>query len=601
MARVADQFSIETRRGLLFAAAYALCAFASLAFTLNTAGIAYIWPASGIAMAAMLLLERQGRQVAIAGIAIASFASNYVFGSSFVASAGFTLANVTEAVVAALIVGRTPGEAIRLDSASRMGRLGAASVIAAMVSGAVATPFAHDIARSAFFASWSSTVMLGMLVIGPLTIALVQTVQKRRRTGKNAAALRKPIALVIAASIGVSLATFSTDEMPLLFLPLIIIVYATILLGMQGAMTSLAIVAIVGSWFTSQGTGPVQMVEGAGWFVYFFQFYLLALLACALPVGVIVSDRKRQESELRDNRDLLQSAATLSAMGHWRFEPDTGRVIWSDEFRELFAVPDGADLRSRDVLSAVHPADAPRVRDILQKALFSHETFAFEARIVAQDGKLKHVATRGKVDMDGDRVSAMFGIVVDISERVILTQKLHRARARAEKKAREAQTAAETDALTGVANRRKAMAVLENAGALAEAGGKGFSIILIDADNFKAINDTHGHDAGDRVLKKIAQVGQACLRPTDTFARYGGEEFLAILPGADGQHVHRVAERLRRSVSETRFDLDGHDVTISLGIATWQQGSDSTHLLQAADMALYQAKDAGRNRLRIAV
>ena len=161
--------------------------------------------------------------------------------------------------------------------------------------------------------------------------------------------------------------------------------------------------------------------------------------------------------------------------------------------------------------------------------------------------------------------------------------------------------AAETDALTGVANRRSFMTQAELAFANAKAGGTEFAIVMIDIDHFKAINDTHGHAIGDDVLRELAQACQAALRASDCFARFGGEEFVALLQLTDTAGATAVAEILRKTVAVLAFEnRTPPAVTVSLGVASYLASSESLHdILNEADRQLYAAKAAGRNRVMV--
>lgn len=157
--------------------------------------------------------------------------------------------------------------------------------------------------------------------------------------------------------------------------------------------------------------------------------------------------------------------------------------------------------------------------------------------------------------------------------------------------------AAETDALTGVANRRSFMLQAELAFANARNGGAGFAVVMLDIDHFKAINDTYGHGLGDDVLHDVAQACKAALRGSDCFARFGGEEFIALLQATDRTGAAEVAEVLRKTVASLAFEnRTPPAVTVSLGVACYGPGNDNLHdILKEADRQLYAAKAAGRN------
>ncbi len=153
-----------------------------------------------------------------------------------------------------------------------------------------------------------------------------------------------------------------------------------------------------------------------------------------------------------------------------------------------------------------------------------------------------------------------------------------------------------TDDLTGLANRRHGAHQLEREVALGVRHGRLLALVRIDVDHFKAINDTHGHQAGDQVLAEVAQRLAEAVRGGDELARWGGDEFVAILPGTDKPGALRAAERLRAAVSAAPIAAAETmlDVTVSVGWAHWA-GDTPDDLLARADRALYRAKDAGRD------
>ncbi|MFL9812454.1 GGDEF domain-containing protein [Stutzerimonas sp. VN223-3] len=155
---------------------------------------------------------------------------------------------------------------------------------------------------------------------------------------------------------------------------------------------------------------------------------------------------------------------------------------------------------------------------------------------------------------------------------------------------------AQTDPLTGLHNRRGLTLALD----VLRAEGRPFAAVALDIDHFKRINDSYGHDAGDQVIRHLAQIMTACSRGADTLCRSGGEEFLMLLPDTNLESAVLVAERLRQCVEQDEISQVGH-LTISLGIALWPLHADSIEgVLKLADSALYKAKQQGRNRSQIA-
>lgn len=158
------------------------------------------------------------------------------------------------------------------------------------------------------------------------------------------------------------------------------------------------------------------------------------------------------------------------------------------------------------------------------------------------------------------------------------------------------------DELTGVANRRAIVALLERELEQAKRLNTPLSIALFDIDEFKRINDTRGHPAGDQVLKWVTQMIGKSIRPYDALARYGGEEFLLLMPGAGADAGVSVAERARIAIQDQECSVDGKPIriTLSAGVAAWSKGVDSDALLRSADQVLYRAKQTGRNRVVLA-
>src|SRR5690554_2222025 len=161
---------------------------------------------------------------------------------------------------------------------------------------------------------------------------------------------------------------------------------------------------------------------------------------------------------------------------------------------------------------------------------------------------------------------------------------------------------ATTDPLTGLLNRRAFMPLLQQAHARGVRSSEPFTVILADLDKCKQVNDTWGHEAGDDVLKEVAERLRNCLRDQDTVCRWGGEEFLILSSGTEADGALVVAQKCRDRMQSTPIDMHGvhHTQTISLDVATIHAGEAVDHLVNRADRALYQAKQNGRNRVELA-
>ena len=166
---------------------------------------------------------------------------------------------------------------------------------------------------------------------------------------------------------------------------------------------------------------------------------------------------------------------------------------------------------------------------------------------------------------------------------------------------RELEKQAVTDGLTGVANRRSFNEALEREFERAKRYSQDLSLIVVDLDFLKKINDTYGHMTGDEAIKSIGHVLAQSSRSTDITARYGGEEFCVLLPNTDIGMAEQLGERLRRLIADTHVEGPGN-LSASLGVASYPLHAGSPDMLfLRADEALYQAKQDGRNCIRVAI
>jgi diguanylate cyclase len=187
----------------------------------------------------------------------------------------------------------------------------------------------------------------------------------------------------------------------------------------------------------------------------------------------------------------------------------------------------------------------------------------------------------------------LFGILGTLFSAALLNAKKHRA----------TEERASTDALTGLANRVKYKEFYGQQIALAKRSKQPLSLLMMDLDHFKKVNDTYGHPAGDAVLKQMADILRQQSRETDLPTRYGGEEFLAVLVNTPRKDATRMAERIRKAVESHAFELpDGRTIrcTVSIGAATFPDDTPREDALaEKTDQALYGAKANGRNRVQM--
>ena len=298
--------------------------------------------------------------------------------------------------------------------------------------------------------------------------------------------------------------------------------------------------------------------------------------------------------EAKRNADIriAQQAATIQGVldnmdpGVTMFSHDFALINWNERFLELFELPRtlvGENVPLLEVLSHLSARgefgdDAETKISNILDMFRQGEPFSID-----------HTRPSGQViEIRGNVVNNVGYIAsyTDVTERKSLEEELRRL--------------ATTDPLTGVNNRRQFKRLSEREVARCRRYGHPLCALIMDADHFKNVNDTHGHDVGDMVLKKMAEVCMRELRDTDVFGRFGGEEFTATLPETSKEVAVEVAERVRKALEETRVELpDGGALgwTVSIGLSAF--GENDTELddvMVRADKALYAAKEGGRNR-----
>ncbi len=196
-------------------------------------------------------------------------------------------------------------------------------------------------------------------------------------------------------------------------------------------------------------------------------------------------------------------------------------------------------------------------------------------------------------------IDSLLNIIIATTALIILLRYIEQTRSDAfhflHQHSERLKSIAVTDPLTGLFNRVQLDHDLNHSLVKARQSDSGFSIMLIDIDHFKRVNDTYGHQVGDIVLVELAQILRTRIRSTDVAGRWGGEEFLVLVPNSTSQQCVKHAEIMREAIAHFSFH-DGIRITASFGVASFRNGDDSESLIERVDKALYQAKAEGRNR-----
>jgi diguanylate cyclase (GGDEF)-like protein/PAS domain S-box-containing protein len=304
-------------------------------------------------------------------------------------------------------------------------------------------------------------------------------------------------------------------------------------------------------------------------------------------------ENERVNRALRESEARFRGLVSQSMVGIVIIED--GRFSYSNaKFDEMFGYT-AAEMRELGPLDVALDGDRAFIADNLRRRIsgeLDRVQYTFHGR--RKDGSLIEVELHGG-GMDTGNERLLISLAMDITERARAERELKRLQERL----REQST---RDALTGLHNRRHLEETLERTLTLAEHDGQPVSIIMADLDYFKLINDRLGHPAGDAVLRKFGALLTRCARADDVCCRYGGDEFLLVLPGLSACLAADRAERLRSATTAELITYRGSDIALSasFGVATFPgHGATADELIAAADKALYAAKSAGRNRVRV--
>ena len=297
-------------------------------------------------------------------------------------------------------------------------------------------------------------------------------------------------------------------------------------------------------------------------------------------------------------KTLLESTKAIP----WKIDWKTMRFAYiGPQIEELLGWSPASWVSAEDWASRMHPEDREWVVDFCvsqSKDGCDHEA---DYRALTQDGRYVWIRDVVHVVRNADgEVDSLVGFMFDISERKATEQKLAALQ-------QELEALSFKDGLTGVANRRMFDSILETEWTNARRNSQPLSLILIDIDYFKQYNDHYGHIQGDDCLKRVGKVlGSAATRARDLLARFGGEEFALVLPETDAAAALKVAERCRSLIFKEQMPHATSPIspilTVSLGVNTIIPGHSDQPLafVEAVDRRLYQAKQAGRNRVAAA-
>jgi diguanylate cyclase (GGDEF)-like protein/PAS domain S-box-containing protein len=313
-----------------------------------------------------------------------------------------------------------------------------------------------------------------------------------------------------------------------------------------------------------------------------------------------ITERKRKDEALREKEEFFRMIAE-NTEDFIAVLDLTGRRIYNNPtYGRLFGDTDS--LKGTDSFAEIHQEDREHVKSVFREIVLSGNGLRTDFRFLLPDGSIRHMESRGGLIRDSlGQPSHVVVVSRDITERKLAEERI--------------QNLAFHDALTGLPNRRLLNDRLIQTMAASKRSAHFAALMFIDLDNFKPLNDQHGHAAGDLLLEEVARRITGCVREVDTVSRFGGDEFVVLLSELDIDKVKSVAEagivaeKIRVALAEPyvlQLHLQGrakgtvtHHCTSSIGVVIFMNHEISPDdILKDADLAMYQAKDAGRNAVR---
>ncbi|HEX2841410.1 bifunctional diguanylate cyclase/phosphodiesterase [Hyphomicrobium sp.] len=566
------------------AAAFGTAVFAAMSLTRTENFVSAIWPANGILLAGLLLSKDRATRLRVAAL---SFAANTVasllHGELLLPAVGYSIANSSECLLAFWLL-RVFAFKNFTEVASFLKFCAVSGILAPLLPSAWGSLVIWQTYSVPFWSAWSTWFpadSLGLLIVTPVFMLVSDRTAERRRIRPSQ--LLTHYGLLLTATVIV----FCQSRAPLLFLITPFTALIAFQLGVRHTAFAAFIVTALAVAFTYAGLGPASLTVGAdaSMKISVVQLFCLVNLFMSVTIAAAVSERDEYRRHWKaaseaSRREKEKFFAALNSMSHGvcLFDDAQRIVMRSDSFLQIYdlsaeQVVVGQSLES--LVSACNLAGiAPESANTLDAPLVCTD---FDQRLT--NGRCVHVSQRPMPD--GGMICTYTDVTTQRdAEDTLRHRTLH-------------------DSLTGLPNRRNLVGQLQ--AALSAPEGPVCTVMLVDVDHFKQVNDTLGHAAGDLLLVEVASRLQNNLRDGDLVARLGGDEFAILAANADRAEGAALAQRLLDEVRKP-IELEGKVISIGLSIGISVLPADGTNIdsiLKSADAALYVAKRGGRNRFAL--
>ncbi len=556
--------------------------------------LAAIWVSNGL-LAGWLLSRRTSTWPGYLLTAVlAAMPARMLAGDGALYAAAIAGCDLVEVLGVALVVRRAVPDMRSPRSWMRLGGIATAStLVSCAVAGVLAASVAWMLYQQPFLPElqrWYTAHVVGMVVVGTMT-----RVALRERLRLFFAPGRRWSLVATLGLLGVVTAAVFATSHAVLFLAYPPLLLVAVRHRFAGVAMGVIVLALVAATATTMGHGPfASHAMEADQRIALLQLYIAGACVMAIPICLAMAERDRYAASMRESERRYRMLADHSHDMIVRIDADENCIYVSPSASDELGWPVSEMLG--DSWIVVHPDDAEVQRQTMREVLASGITRTLTCRLLRRDGShiwVESVSRRIPADDGSDRHDVMF-VARNIDRRMAAEQALEESLHQLERQSR-------VDALTGVANRREFDERFDRALRRLHRASSPLALLCIDIDRFKAINDGHGHAAGDVVLKQFAARLQACVRDTDLVARIGGDEFAILLENVESEGAEGVAGKVVEAMGAPfHVGATQLQVTTSIGIACTRRPVDPASLMARADAALYTAKGAGRNRYQVA-